>query len=575
MRLSNLPLNTFKEKPAEAEISSHQLMLRAGLIRPLASGLFTWMPMGLKVLRKVEKIVRMAMNEAGAFEILMPAIQPAELWQESERWGLYGPLLLKMRDRNDREFCFGPTHEEVMTDIARRELKSYKQLPVTYYQIQTKFRDEIRPRFGVMRAREFLMKDAYSFHLDQESLQETYDLMAHTYQKIFDSLGLQSKSVDADSGEIGGNKSREFHILANSGEDKIAYTDEDDFAINVELAPVSPQKQKESKEIHNLEKISTPEIKSIEEICEKLKISPKDTLKTLVVEGEDESLIALVLRGDHVLNRHKAEKINGISKPLSLASEEKIENAFELKPGSLGPLGLNARIIADHSAICCKNFVCGANETGFHYKGVNWEIDLPKPEAADLRDINEDDKSPDGNKIKIARGIEVGHIFQLGEKYSTAMNANVLNQAGKEQNLLMGCYGIGISRIVAAAIEQNYDEKGICWPNAIAPFELVLISINAKKSKEVISVTNKLYSDLTNSGIEVLYDDREVRPGVKFADAELLGVPHQVLIGDRTLSKGIAEYRKRGEKDFQEYKLGDIRSHISQILEMNRNVSPR
>jgi prolyl-tRNA synthetase len=566
MRLSNLPLTTFKEVPADAEIASHQLMLRAGLIRRLASGLFTWMPIGLRVLRKVEAVVREEMDQAGAFELLMPAVQPAELWEETGRWERYGPLLLRMHDRHHREFCFGPTHEEVITDVARRELKSYKQLPVTWYQIQTKFRDEIRPRFGLMRAREFVMKDAYSFHLDQESLQTTYDLMAETYQNIFNRLGLPCKSVEADSGEIGGAQSREFHVLADAGEDALAYVDGEDFAMNIELAPASSPKGERPAASQDMQKVATPDTKTIDQVCELLAVKPEQTLKTLMIEAEDGGMIAVVLRGDHSLNPVKAEKIEGVRSPLTLATAEQIESATGAVPGFSGPVNLDLRIIADLSAAHCADFVCGANENGQHLIGVNWGRDLPEPESVDLRNVIAGDRSPQGGKIAIARGIEVGHIFQLGDKYSASMNAKVLDKNGREQAMLMGCYGIGVSRIVAAAIEQSHDAKGIIWPDPIAPFQVVLLALNSKKSAEVRSSADALYETLTAAGVEVLYDDRDVRPGVMFADADLLGIPHQIVIGAKALAKGVLEYRQRKSadpsSDSKEINLDDIESFI-------------
>lgn len=563
MRLSDLPLTTFKEVPADAEVASHQLMLRAGLIRRLASGLFTWMPLGLRVLRKVEAIVREEMDRAGAFEVLMPALQPTELWEESGRLENYGPLLLRVHDRHQREFCFGPTHEEVITDVARRELKSYKQLPVTYYQIQTKFRDEIRPRFGLMRAREFIMKDAYSFHLDQESLQATYDLMAETYQTIFDRLSLPCKSVEADSGVIGGAQSREFHVLAESGEDALAYVDGEDFAMNVELAPAPAPEGKRPSPTLDMQKVATPDTKTINQVCELLSVKPELTLKTLLVEAEDGGLIALLLRGDHSLNPAKAEKISGVRSPLTMATAEQIISTTGTQPGFVGPVALDLRIIADLSAAFCANFVCGANTNGHHLTGVNWERDLPEPETADLRNVIAGDRSPGGAEISIARGIEVGHIFQLGDKYSSSMNARVLDKNGREQAMLMGCYGIGVSRIVAAAIEQSHDDKGIVWPDPIAPFQVALLALNTKKSAEVRSSADALYEKLTLTGVEVLYDNRDVRPGVMFADADLLGIPHQIVVGDKGLAKGVLEYRQRKTGDSQEIELDDIESFIN------------
>ena len=569
MRLSNLPLTTFKEVPAEAEVASHQLMLRAGLIRRLASGLFTWMPLGLRVLRKVESVVREEMNKAGAHELMMPAVQPAELWEESGRWDRYGPLLLRMRDRHERQFCFGPTHEEVITDIARRELKSYKQLPVNYYQIQTKFRDEIRPRFGLMRAREFLMKDAYSFHIDENSLQETYDRMAISYRTIFERLGLSFKSVEADSGEIGGAQSREFHVLADSGEDALAYAENEDFAMNVELAPAPAPPGKRPPASIELRKVATPDARSIDQVCQQLAVDPRQTLKTLLVEATTEAgepaLVALVLRGDHSLNPIKAGKLDGIAQPLVLASAERIVAVTGAQPGSIGPVDVNIRVIADHSAAHCADFVCGANEDGQHLVGVNWGRDLPEPEVADLRNVMGGDLSPGGNPIAIARGIEVGHIFQLGDKYSASMNASVLDQNGRQTPMLMGCYGIGVSRIVAAAIEQNHDDKGIVWPQPIAPFDVALLALNGKKSAEVRSSADNLYETLQSAGHEVLYDDRDVRAGVMFADAELLGVPHQIVVGDRGLANGVVEYRNRRTGESSEVKIADIGAHIAAL----------
>ncbi len=563
MRLSKLPLTTFKEVPADAEIASHQLMLRAGLIRQLASGLFTWMPIGLRVLRKVEQVVREEMDRAGAMELLVPAVQPAELWQETGRWEKYGPLLLRMHDRKNREFCFGPTHEEVITDIGRQELKSYKQLPVNYYQIQTKFRDELRPRFGLMRAREFVMKDAYSFHLDQDSLDETYALMESTYQLIFKRLGLPCKSVDADSGAIGGARSCEFHVLAESGEDALAYVDGEDFAMNVELAPAAAPDEPRANATKEMQKVETPDSRSIDQVCDKLATVPSQTVKTLLVEGEKNDLIALVLRGDHSLNSSKAEKLDGVRQPLTLADAEQIESVLGAEPGFVGPVGTKIRVVADYSAAACADFVCGANENGRHLTGVNWGRDLPEPETADLRNVVTGDKSPAGGMISIARGIEVGHIFQLGDTYSKRMNARVLDKDGREQPMLMGCYGIGVSRIVAASVEQNHDEKGIVWPSRLAPFQVALLALNAKKSAEVRSFAESLYEKFTQAGIEVLFDDRDARPGVMFADADLLGIPHQVVVGDRGLGNGIVEYRQRCSGDSREMELDGIVDYIT------------
>ncbi len=546
MRLSRLPLNTFREVPAEAEVVSHQLMLRAGLIRRLASGLFTWMPIGLRSLRKVERIVREEMDRAGAFELLMPTVQPAELWQESGRWDVYGDLLLRMRDRHGREFCLGPTHEEVITDIARRELKSYKQLPVNYYQIQTKFRDEIRPRFGVMRAREFIMKDAYSFHLDENSLQQTYERMAEAYRQIFTRLGLQFRAVEAHSGEIGGARSQEFHVLADSGEDAIAWCAADQFAANVELAPTLPPTEPRPDAQQDMQTVATPGAKTIAEISRFLKTDAARCIKTLLVEGSNDGLVALVLRGDHELNPLKAERLPEVRNPLTFATAERVQQTTGCPPGFIGPVGLDIPVIADYAAAQLADFICGANRPDEHLTGVNWGRDLPEPETADLRNIAAGDPSPGGGgTVEIARGIEVGHIFQLGDKYSRAMNATVLDQQGKEVPMIMGCYGIGVTRIVAAAIEQNHDENGIIWPEPMCPFDVILISLNPGNSESVTAATETLYQDLQAAGLEVLLDDRKARPGVKFADADLLGIPHRLTIGERGLANGEVEYRHR------------------------------
>jgi prolyl-tRNA synthetase len=558
MRFSQFALTTLKEVPAEAEIISHQLMLRAGLIRRLASGLFTWMPLGLRVLRKVEKVVREEMDRAGALELLMPAVQPAELWQESGRWDQYGPLLLRMHDRHDREFCFGPTHEEVITDIARRELRSYKQLPVNYYQVQTKFRDEIRPRFGVMRSREFIMKDAYSFDIDQEGMRESYDRMHAAYTAIFERLGLRFRVVDADSGEIGGSRSQEFHVLADSGEDAIAYCDEDGYASNVETAATVPSDGERPAPTGEFEKIPTPDVRTIEELCSLLGVRPDQTLKTLIVEGTH-GPVALVLRGDHELNAVKAQKLDGVASPLTMAGAGAIRQAAGAEPGSLGPVGLDLRVYFDHAVAKLADFACGANEDGFHYTGVNFGRDLPEPETVDLRNVVEGDPTPGGKgNLSIARGIEVGHIFQLGSKYSEAMNATVQAPDGTNQVMEMGCYGIGITRIVGAAIEQNHDDDGIIWPGPLAPFDVVLVPINLHRSDEVREAADSLYSELKEAGFEVLLDDRDARPGVKFADAELIGIPHRVVIGDRGLAKGLLEYRHRRDAESRDLKREEV-----------------
>ncbi len=544
MRLSQYPLTTLKETPAGAEIVSHQLMLRAGLIHRLASGLYTWMPMGLRVARKVEQVVREEMDLAGGLELLMPMVQPGELWRESGRWGKYGPELLRLSDRHEREFCLGPTHEEVITDVARRDLKSYRQLPVTWYQIQTKFRDEIRPRFGVMRAREFIMKDAYSFHLDAESMQATYERMHEAYTRIFERLGLDFRPVQADPGAIGGSFSHEFHVLAESGEDAIAYSPAG-YAANVELAEALAPEGGRPPAAADLKRIATPGAKTIADLVSTLSVPAERCLKTLVVEGTD-GPVALVLRGDHELNAVKAGKLDGVAGPLSFASDETIRALAGAGAGSLGPLGLDCPVIVDRAAAAVADFVCGANEDGFHLTGVNWGRDLPEPSIADLRNVVAGDPAPDGSGgLAIARGIEVGHIFQLGSDYSAAMGATVLDAEGREQTMLMGCYGIGVTRVVAAAIEQNFDENGILWPEPIAPYDLVIVPINMERSDSVRELSESLYAELTASGVEVLFDDRDLRPGVKFADAELLGIPHRLVVGDRGIQAGQLEYRHR------------------------------
>jgi prolyl-tRNA synthetase len=561
MRASRYLIATQKETPADAEIISHQLMLRAGLIRKLASGLYTWLPAGLKVLRKVEKIVRDEMDKSGAQEVLMPAIQPAELWQESGRWDFYGGELLRINDRHGRDFCFGPTHEEVITDLVRNELKSYKQLPANFYQIQTKFRDERRPRFGVMRAREFLMKDAYSFHLDTESLNETYQLMHRTYCAIFDRLGLDYRPVQADSGAIGGSASHEFHVLASSGEDDIVFSTGSDYAANIEKAEaVAPEGERPAPSAQ-MEEVATPDQKTIAEVSEFLGLAANRTVKTLVVKGEaDEQgqsgLIALVLRGDHTLNDIKAENLAGVAEPLTMATDDEIKAATGCEPGSLGPVGLELPVIVDRSAAHLADFVCGANRNGYHLKGVNWERDLPMARVEDIRNVVEGDPSPDGQgTLEIRRGIEVGHIFKLGNKYSQAMNATVLDENGKSTILEMGCYGIGVSRIVAAAIEQNHDEQGIIWPEAIAPFEVALVTLNAHKSDVVREAGEKLYEQLRQAGFDVILDDRNERPGVKFADMELMGIPHRIVVSERGLKAGTLEYKGRRDADKQDIPL--------------------
>ncbi len=559
MRTSQFPLNTVKETPADAEIASHQLMIRAGLIRKLAAGLYSWLPLGLRVLRKVEKITREEMEKAGALEVLMPALQPAELWQETGRWEQYGPELARLKDRHDRDFCLGPTHEEIITDLARNEIKSYKQLPITYYQVQTKFRDEIRPRFGVMRSREFIMKDAYSFHLDQDSLQETYDVMYAAYTNIFNQLGLKFRAVVADSGSIGGAVSHEFHVLADSGEDAIAFSTASDYAANVEKAEALMHIGSRPPSMLEMQVIDTQNQHRIEDVSQFLTVSGAQCLKTLIVKGE-EGLVALLLRGDHELNKIKAEKIEGVASPLEFAAEEDILRSCHCKPGSIGPIGLTIPIIADRSVMLMSDFVCGANEDGKHFQGVNWERDLPIPEhVVDIRTVVEGDPSPDGNgEITLARGIEVGHIFQLGTKYSASMKAGVINEGGKNQIMLMGCYGIGISRVVAAAIEQNHDDKGIIWPSNLAPFQVALCPMNMHKSERLKVAAEQLYQDLQAAGFEVLFDDRKVRAGFMFSDMELIGVPHCIIVGDRGLDAGTVEYKSRIAKENEEILLVDI-----------------
>jgi len=571
MRLSQLPLTTLKEVPADAEIISHQLMLRAGLVRRLSSGLFTWMPLGLRVLRKVERIVREEMDRAGALEILMPAVQPAELWQETGRWDVYGDLLLRIRDRHDRDYCFAPTAEEVVTEVARRELRSYRQLPVNYYQINTKFRDEIRPRFGVMRAREFIMKDAYSFHLDQASLEATYDAMAEAYARIFTRLGLRFRKVDAHGGEIGGSRSQEFHVLAESGEDRIAWCEGDSFAANVEMAPAAPPAAARPAGRQALNRVATPGVRSIDEVTTFLQVGADQCLKTLVVEGTDGGLVALLLRGDHELNPLKAERAPGVARPLRLASPERVLAATGAPVGAIGPVNLPLPMVADHSALVLADFVCGANVADAHLTGVNWERDLPLPAAMDLRNVETGDPSPGGGgALTMARGIEVGHIFQLGDKYSQSMHAVVLDQDGKERVMTMGCYGIGVSRIVGAAIEQNHDANGILWPEPMSPFDVILIEINPKKSEPVTAAAAKLYKDLQAAGFDVLFDDRDARPGVKFADADLVGIPHRLVVGERGARDGRAEYRHRQSGNEEQVGLTDVPDFLRARRELPR-----
>ena len=549
MRTSQFPLQTLKEVPADAQIPSHQLMMRAGLIRKLAAGLYTWMPLGLRVLRKVEAIVRSEMNKAGALEVLMPAVQPAELWEESGRWQKYGSELLRLQDRHGRDFCFGPTHEEIITDLARNELSSYKQLPINFYQIQTKFRDERRPRFGVMRAREFLMKDAYSFHANAESLQETYDAMHAAYCAVFERCGLNYRPVAADTGSIGGNASHEFHVLADAGEDAIAFSTESDYAANVELAEALAPKAQADAASEEMRTVDTPNAKTIDEIVEQFKQPIERTVKTLIVRANEEAdadLVAIIMRGDHELNEIKAAKHPLLTDPIQMATEEEIRAAIGAGPGSLGPVGLSMPMLVDRAAAVANDFSAGANEDGKHFFGLNWGRDVELGEVIDLRNVIEGDPSPCGKgQITIARGIEVGHIFQLGQTYSEKLNCTVLDENGKSIVTTMGCYGIGVSRVVGAAIEQHHDDDGIVWPTAMAPFQVTLIPMNMKKSERVREAAEKLYNELKHAGIDVLFDDRDARPGVMFADCELIGIPHRVVIGDRSLDNGEVEYRAR------------------------------
>jgi prolyl-tRNA synthetase len=564
MRLSHYPINTAKETPAEAEVLSHQLMLRAGLIRREAAGLYSWLPMGLRSLRKAEAIIREEMDRAGALEMIMPVFQPAELWQESGRWTDYGPELLRMKDRHERDFVAGPTHEEVITDIVRRDIKSYRQLPVNFYQVQTKFRDEIRPRFGVMRAREFIMKDAYSFHVDEASLQQGYRAMHEAYTRIFTRMGLDFRAVRADSGPIGGDVSQEFHVLASSGEDAIVFSDEDTYAANLEAAVALPPQEPRPAPREAMSEVSTPGARTIEEVSRLLGVEPSRCVKTLLVEGAEDEVVALVLRGDHELNAVKAQRMPGVKAPLRMAGAERIARATGAEAGFIGPVGLRCRIYADHSALALADFVCGANRKDMHLAGVNWDRDVGEVTAADIRNVREGDPSPSGRgRLRIARGIEVGHIFQLGRKYSEPLKATVLDETGKEVTLLMGCYGIGVTRVVAAAIEQNHDERGIIWPQPLAPFQVVLVPLNLQKSARVREVADRLYNELTAAGIEVLYDDRDARPGVKFADAELLGIPHRVVVGERGLESGRLEYRARRDSESTEFPAGEALEFIA------------
>jgi prolyl-tRNA synthetase len=558
MRVSAFFLSTLKEAPAEAELVSHKLMVRAGLIKKLGSGLYTWMPLGLRVLRKVEAIVRAEMNNAGAVELLMPAIQPAELWQESGRWDQYGPLMLRIKDRHERDYCFGPTHEEVITDIARKEIRSYRQLPVNFYQIQTKFRDEIRPRFGVMRAREFIMKDAYSFHADYLDLEREYRNMYETYTRIFQRLGLRFRAVAADTGSIGGTWSHEFSVLAESGEDAIAFCPNSDYAANVELAEALPPSTVRAAPAQSMQKVATPGARTIDEVSALLRVPPQNIVKTLMVVTGDDLEYLLLLRGDHMLNEVKAAKKFTLNGGFRFASEGEIRARLGAAPGSIGPVGADLPVIADRALLAMSDFVCGANEDGYHYRGVNFVRDLPEAEEyVDIRNVLEGDPSPDGKgTLSIRRGIEVGHIFQLRAKYSEAMSATYLDESGQARPLEMGCYGIGVSRIVAAAIEQNNDPRGILWPTALAPFQVAIAPIGWGKSAEVRAQAERLHDELSRAQIEVLLDDRDERPGVMFADLELIGIPHRVNVGERSLKQGLVEYQARTEDKPRPVELG-------------------
>lgn len=573
MRTSNFLLATQKETPADAEIISHQLMLRAGLIRKVAAGIYNWLPSGLRVLRKVEKIVREEMDKAGAQEVLMPAVQPAELWEQSGRWELYGGELLRMQDRHNRDFCLGPTHEEVITSLIANEIRSYKQLPQNFYQIQTKFRDERRPRFGAMRAREFIMKDAYSFHLDQDSLQNTYDIMFESYSNIFSRLGLGFRPVQADTGSIGGNTSHEFHVLADSGEDAIAVCDKYDYAANVELAEALQVGGERAEASQELTKVSTPEQRTIADISAFLDAPISTTVKTLLVKGEESEAIALVIRGDHELNELKAEKHPLVASPLQWLTDDEIKSTLNCSAGSIGVVELNIPVIADRSSANLSDFICGANQDDYHYTGVNWGRDCPEPEIFDLRTViagdicaRADDDSSEEARLTIKRGIEVGHIFQLGTKYSEAMNATCLNDQGKATVMPMGCYGIGISRIVASAIEQNHDDRGIKWPISIAPFEVIITPIGYNKSEKVTEVCDDIYQQLKTQGIDVILDDRKERPGIMFADADLIGIPHRLVIGEKSLDKNQVEYKSRHAESSEDIALDSVIENISKLI---------
>ena len=565
MRTSRFLLATLREDPSDAEVISQRLMLRAGMISRLAAGIYSWLPLGLRVLRKAERVVRDEMDATGAQELLMPAVQPAELWQESARWEKYGPELLRLKDRHQREFCFGPTHEEVITDIVRQKVTSYRQLPACFYQIQTKFRDEIRPRFGLMRAREFLMKDAYSFHRDEASLDETYRAMHGAYSAIFSRLGLKFRAVAADTGSIGGASSHEFHVLADSGEDAIAYS-QGGYAANVELAPAPPAPPRPAPAADR-ESVRTPGQHSIAEVSAYLKIPAERIVKTLIVRGADGGLVALLLRGDHELNAVKALRLPQIAQPLQFATPADVQTALGCDFGSVGPVEFPGPVIADHAAAALADFVCGANANGYHLSGINFGRDLPEPDTADIRNVVVGEPAPDGSgALAIARGIEVGHVFKLGTVYSEKLACTVLDEQGRDAVMTMGCYGIGVSRVVAAAVEQNHDARGIVWPQALAPFEVALVPINLHKSPAVAEATEKLYAELTAAGVEVLLDDRAERPGVMFADMDLIGIPHRLVIGERGLKDGLVEYKARRAEQAQNIPLAEASGFIRKAL---------
>jgi len=566
MRASRFHLATLKETPVDAEIISHQLMLRAGMIRRHAAGIYSWLPLGLRILRKVEQIIRQEMDRAGALELLMPSFQPAELWQESGRWDQFGPELLRLRDRHDRDACIGPTHEEIVTDIFRREVNSYRQLPLNFYQIQTKFRDEIRPRFGVMRSREFIMKDAYSFDIDKDGMQRSYDIMDQAYINIFDRFGLEYRAVSADSGAIGGSTSQEFHVLADSGEDAIAFSEQGDFAANIETVEALPPRTERSAASAEMQIVDTPGMYTIEDLANGLGVSAQQCMKTLIVDAEDGGLVALVLRGDHELNALKAERLDGVASPLRLAQREQIIATLGSDIGSVGPIGLNLKTIVDHSAAVVGDFVCGANQDDKHFINANWGRDCEEPVTADIRNVVDGDPSPGSTgQLKILRGIEVGHIFQLGQKYSESMQAAVLDENGKGIAPFMGCYGIGVTRVVAAAIEQNHDAQGIIWPATLAPFQLAICPINYHKSEVVKQATDDLYQQCLTRGLEVFLDDRALRPGVIFSDMELIGIPHRIVLSERGITAQQFEYKGRSDDSAQELPLDELEAFLDKL----------